>query len=95
MYRKLILAHRIRISEILPWDRKSYLTHAILLRLSYEGFIHWLYWNLRTLSQSDVVMTSSCKIVSYRIQGLLKLTLKLKKNSDEKEKESIFRVRVG
>ena len=22
------LAHRIRISEILPWDRKSYLTHA-------------------------------------------------------------------
>ena len=26
------LAHRIRISEILPWDRKSYLTHAILPR---------------------------------------------------------------
>ena len=26
----LFLAHRIRISEILPWDRKSYLTHAIL-----------------------------------------------------------------
>ena len=27
-------AHRIRISEILPWDRKSYLSHAILLRTS-------------------------------------------------------------
>ena len=24
------LAHQIRISEILPWDRKSHLTHAIL-----------------------------------------------------------------
>ena len=26
----LFLAHGIRTSEILPWDRKSYLTHAIL-----------------------------------------------------------------
>ena len=24
----MFLAHQIRISEILPWDRKSYLTHA-------------------------------------------------------------------
>ena len=39
------LAHRIRISDILPWDKKSYLTHAILPRLSREGYIHWLYWN--------------------------------------------------
>ena len=31
---KDILVHRIRISEILPWDRKSYLTHAILSRTS-------------------------------------------------------------
>ena len=30
----LFLAHRIRISEILPWYRKSYLTHAILPRTS-------------------------------------------------------------
>ena len=37
-----ILAHRIRISEILPWDRNSYLTNAILPRLSREGYIHWL-----------------------------------------------------
>ena len=27
-YEMLFLAHRIRIPEILPWDRKSYLTHA-------------------------------------------------------------------
>ena len=33
----LFLAHWIGVSEILPWDRKSYLTHAILLRLSREG----------------------------------------------------------
>ena len=25
-----ILAHRIRVSEILPWDIKSYITHVIL-----------------------------------------------------------------
>ena len=31
---KVILVHRIRISEILPWDRKSYLTHAISPRTS-------------------------------------------------------------
>ena len=31
---KYILAHRKRISEILPWNRKSYFTHAILPRTS-------------------------------------------------------------
>ena len=51
-----ILGHRIRISDILPWDRKSYLTQAILPRLSREGYIHWLYWNLRTWSSSDVIV---------------------------------------
>ena len=51
-----ILAHLIRISEILPWDRKPYLSQAILLRLSREGFIHWLYWNSRTWSPSDAVV---------------------------------------
>ena len=30
----IFLAHWIRISEILPWDSKSYLTHAILPRAS-------------------------------------------------------------
>ena len=29
-----LLAHWIRISEILIWDRKSYLTHAILPMMS-------------------------------------------------------------
>ena len=52
----MILAHRIRIFEILPWDRKSYLTHAILPRLSREGNIHWLYWNSCTLWSSDVIV---------------------------------------
>ena len=28
------LAHRIRISKILPWDRKFYFTHAIFPRTS-------------------------------------------------------------
>ena len=51
-----ILAHRIGISEILLWVRKSYLTHAILLRLSLEGYIHWLYWNSRIWSPSDVIV---------------------------------------
>ena len=31
------------MSKTLAWDRKSYLTHAILPRLSREGYIHWLY----------------------------------------------------
>ena len=50
------LAHGIRISEILPWGRKSYLTHAILQRLSREGYILWLFWNSRILSPSDVIV---------------------------------------
>ena len=33
------IAHRIRIPEILPWDRNFYLTQAILPRLSREGYI--------------------------------------------------------
>ena len=35
--RESILARRIRISDILSWDRKSYLTLVILPRLSLEG----------------------------------------------------------
>ena len=52
----MILAHRIRISEIFSWDRNSYLTQAILPRLSREGFIHWLYWNSRIWSSNDVIV---------------------------------------
>ena len=32
------------------------LIQAILPRLSREGYIHWLYWNSRTLSSSDVIV---------------------------------------
>ena len=35
----VILAHRIRISEILPWDRKFYLTHDILHNTSSNVFM--------------------------------------------------------
>ena len=52
----IFLAHHLGICKILPWDRKSYLTHAILLRLLREGYIHWLYWNSCTLSSSDVIV---------------------------------------
>ena len=51
-----ILAYLIRISEILPWDRKSYLTQAILPRLSREDYINWLHWDSRTWSSSDVIV---------------------------------------
>ena len=48
--------HQIRKSEIFPWDGNSYLTHAILPMLSREGYIHWLYWNPRIWSSSDVII---------------------------------------
>ena len=38
--RNSVLEQRIRMFEILPWDRKMYRTHAILPRLSPEGYIH-------------------------------------------------------
>ena len=37
VYEIFFLAHRIRISDILSLVRNSYLTHAILPRLSQEG----------------------------------------------------------
>ena len=52
-----ILAHRIRISEILPWDSKSYLTHAILPRLSSEGYMHWF---IRMHAHGFQVMSLLC-----------------------------------
>ena len=36
-YKVFFLAHQIRTSEILLWDRKSDLTHVIFARLSREG----------------------------------------------------------
>ena len=32
-----VLAHRIRITDIVSWDKKSYLTYDILRGLSREG----------------------------------------------------------
>ena len=92
------LAHQIRISEILPWDRKFYLTHAILPRLSREGYIHWMYWNSRTWSSNDVIVMLKWRHhVQYcilAIQGLLEAYFKIKKQWWAR-KESIIRVRVG
>ena len=42
---KTFLAHWIRISEIFPWNRTFYFTHAILSRLSRDSYVHWFYWN--------------------------------------------------
>ena len=50
-----ILTHWIGTSEILPCVRNSYLTMAILPRLSRDGYINWLYWNSRIRSSSDVI----------------------------------------
>ena len=46
--RSSFLANRKRISEILPWDRKSYLTQAILPRLSRDR-------NTRTMVVLDLM----------------------------------------
>ena len=65
-----ILAHRIGTSEILPWVRKSYLTHAIFpgchVRAKYIGCIgtHALGRQVTSLlCQSDVIIT--CRISAY------------------------------
>ena len=39
------------VSKIYPG-----IENLILARLSREGFIHWLYWNSRTWSSSDVIV---------------------------------------
>ena len=55
----LFLALQISISEILPWDRKSYLTQDILTRLSCIGCIGTHAHDRQVTSllcQSDVIM---------------------------------------
>ena len=97
--RNPFLAHCVRIYEILLLDRKSYLTHPILLRLSGEDYIHWLYWNSRTWSSSDVVVMfkgrNHVKLHLNVFRVFSKLILKYKNNNGEQEKESIIGVRVG
>ena len=48
--RKLVLAHRIRISEILPWDRKSFIIYKVMkyrkILIKYNAYFkksvfHW------------------------------------------------------
>ena len=60
-----IVAHRIGISDFLSWDRKSYLTHAILPRLSGEGctlVVLELTHMVVKLSHCYAKMTSSCGV---------------------------------
>ena len=77
----IILAHWIRISDILSWDRKYYLTHVILQRLSCEE------WTLIVLELMHIIvkcricyrkMTSLYKVPSQCIQELLGYFLKHK-----------------
>ena len=50
------LAHRIMVSDILSWDRKSYLTHAILPWLSCESYNIVCIVTHATLSSSDTIV---------------------------------------
>ena len=68
------LAHQIKISDILSWERKSYLTNFILPRLSSEGC------TLAVLELTQMVVkrrhcyvkvTLSCHDVSKPIQDFL------------------------
>ena len=87
--RLVFLSHWIRISEILPWDRISYLTQAILPRLSCEGYIHWLYWNSHTWSSSDVIVMLKwrhhLKLDLSIFRDFCKLILKYKKVVSKKK----------
>ena len=77
----LFLAHQIRTSEILPWDRKSYLTHVILPRLSHKGctlVVLELTGMVVKPHYSYVKLTSSCHVASQHIHELLEAFLKHK-----------------
>ena len=62
---KYILAHRLRISDILSWDKKN----LILTMFSYPGChvrtVHWLYLNSCTWSSSDVIVMFSHHNMSH------------------------------
>ena len=71
---KVFLAHRIGISEILPWDGKSYLTHVVLPRLSRIGcaLVVMVHTHMVVKIQIFYVkVTSSYHVASQRMQGLL------------------------
>ena len=64
---KYVLADWIRISEILPWDIKSYLTHAILSRTHYAA----LHLGLHCLPKS----THFEVFTHFEVSGLQRLKL--------------------
>ena len=76
------------ITERLLMGRKESNQIKIKNRLSSESYIHWLYWNSRTWSSSDVIIVImwNCILAYLGTSGSLK--------SDEQENESIIRVRV-
>ena len=81
------LAHQIRTSEILPWDRKSCLTYVILPRLSREGC------TMAVLEVTHMgVVCCHCYVESQRTQELLEAYFEIK-NYAVQEKESIICVR--
>ena len=69
-----VLAHQIRTSEILPWDRKSYLTHGILPRLSCESCTLVVLECMRHSRQ----MRSSYHVASQRTRELLRAFFNMK-----------------
>ena len=95
----LTLAQRISIYNILPWDRKFHLTYAILPRLSRVGYKHWLHWNSRTWSSSDVIVMlkrrNHVKLHLRVFRDFWKLIFKIKNSDEQQTKKSIIRVRIG
>ena len=94
-----ILAHRIRISDILSWDRKSYVIHVILP--GHVRAVHWFYWNSCDIvvkwRHCYVKVTSSYHVATQRIRHLLgAFCLNIEYGIyGEHEKESIIHVRMG
>ena len=67
--RNSFLALRIRISDILSWERKPYLTHAILPRLPHKEYRIMVVLELiNMVVKCYVKMTSSYHVRSQRIQ---------------------------
>ena len=89
----IILAHRLGISEILPWDRKLILPMLFLPRLSREGCTLIVSELTRMVVKSHhcyVKVTSLCGIASQRIQGLLEAYFKIKKTMLSKKNNPLF-----
>ena len=73
------LAHQIRISEILPWNIKSYLTNAILHRLSRKDctlFALTLPHTVVKWRHCYFKVTSLWHVASQRVEELLGVFLK-------------------